>query len=112
MAVVTNKPVRVSRHILDGLGLGGYFSLVLGGDSTARKKPHPDPVLQALAHLHVSQPAAAVMIGDSANDIFAGRSAGLMTCGVPSNIGDAVQLRQSFPDFLVLNTLELTRLFN
>jgi phosphoglycolate phosphatase len=33
MAVLTNKPVRFSRAIIDGLGLGGHFFQVYGGDS-------------------------------------------------------------------------------
>src|SRR5215467_15247258 len=41
MAVLTNKPVRVSRKILDGLGLTKYFRAVYGGNSFETKKPDP-----------------------------------------------------------------------
>src|SRR5215467_1225371 len=41
MAVLTNKPVRVSRRILDGLGLTKYFRAVYGGNSFETKKPDP-----------------------------------------------------------------------
>src|SRR5207249_8786569 len=41
MAVLTNKPVRVSRRILEGLELAKYFRTVYGGDSFATKKPDP-----------------------------------------------------------------------
>ncbi len=47
----------------------------------AAPKPAPDGVLSALDQLHVSA-ARAIFIGDTANDIAAGRSAGVRTIGV------------------------------
>src|SRR2546426_3300272 len=41
MAVLTNKPVRISRAILEGLGLAPYFRYIYGGNSFERKKPDP-----------------------------------------------------------------------
>src|SRR6516225_1044735 len=41
MAVLTNKPVRVSNRILGGLGLAKYFRAVYGGNSFETKKPDP-----------------------------------------------------------------------
>ena len=41
MAVLTNKPVRVSLRILEGLGLAKYFRAVHGGNSFETKKPDP-----------------------------------------------------------------------
>ena len=42
MAVLTNKPVRMSRHIVEGLGVGGHFFQVYGGNSFEFKKPQSD----------------------------------------------------------------------
>ena len=41
MAVLTNKPVRLSSWILEGLGLAHYFRYVYGGNSFDKKKPDP-----------------------------------------------------------------------
>ncbi len=41
MAVLTNKPVRISSDILAGLGVGGHFFRVYGGNSFEQKKPDP-----------------------------------------------------------------------
>ena len=41
MAVLTNKPVRFSRQIIEGLGLGRFFRFVYGGNSFGTKKPDP-----------------------------------------------------------------------
>jgi len=40
MAILTNKPVRISVRILESLGLAKYFRAVYGGNSfEKRKKP-------------------------------------------------------------------------
>src|SRR5215469_10978128 len=41
MAVLTNKPLKMSVEILEGLGLRKFFRVVYGGDSFATKKPDP-----------------------------------------------------------------------
>src|SRR5262245_42980764 len=41
LAVLTNKPGRPSREILDRLELTPYFSQVIGGDTAAGRKPDP-----------------------------------------------------------------------
>ena len=42
MAVLTNKPVRFSKAILEGLNLSSYFKYVYGGNSFETKKPDPE----------------------------------------------------------------------
>lgn len=81
LALCTNKPADATLRILDQLGLATRFQAVAGGDSYPTKKPDPAPVRGLLAQLGVA-PAAAAMVGDSANDISAGRAAGLMTIAV------------------------------
>ena len=112
MAVVTNKPTRVSRRILEGLGLLARFDRIIGGDFLRRKKPDPEPVLHALALMKTPSPRSAVMIGDGINDILSGRSAGAYTCGIRSNISDWRQIVESGPDFLALNAYDLMHLFS
>ena len=112
MAVVTNKPVRISAHILDELGLSPFFQALIGGDSLPNKKPHPEPILSALKTMRVENKKRAVTVGDSPNDIHAGRSAGTYTCGVYSNISDPQKLLNSRPDFAIHKLNELTRFFD
>ena len=75
LACVTNKPTAFAKDLLAQMGLAGYFSLVLGGDAVARKKPDPLPLLMACEHLG-SAPARTLMVGDSSNDAQAARAAG------------------------------------
>lgn len=81
LALCTNKPIDATRQILDQLGLAALFQAVAGGDSYPTKKPDPMPVRGLLAQLGVA-PTAAAMVGDSSNDILAGRAAGLTTVAV------------------------------
>jgi phosphoglycolate phosphatase len=80
--ICTNKPRDISRQILDALDISGYFDSVVGGDTTARKKPHPLPLQTCLEQLGVS-PERSIMIGDSAADVGAARATGIPVILVP-----------------------------
>ena len=76
MAVCTNKPHRFSAKLLADLKLADYFGAVLGGDSLPVRKPDKQHLLGTLAAIG-ADPAHAVMVGDSANDVAAARNAGV-----------------------------------
>jgi phosphoglycolate phosphatase len=75
LACLTNKPVAFARPLLASKGLDGFFEVVFGGDSFARKKPDPLPLLETCKALG-TPPAQTLMIGDSSNDAEAARAAG------------------------------------
>ncbi len=75
LACVTNKPIAFARPLLALKGLDGFFTEVFGGDSFARKKPDPMPLLKTCEALG-TVPARTLMIGDSSNDAAAARAAG------------------------------------
>ena len=104
LAVVTNKPRPVSLHMIEALGIAPYFKVILGGESTPNKKPHPEPLLHALKALDVA-PERSAMVGDHANDIEAGKAAGLWTCAVTYGLTDRAALERTQPD-LFLDRLE------
>jgi len=78
----TNKPIGVTRQIVDALDISGFFAAMIGGDSTAEKKPNPLPLLTCLEQIEVS-PRDAVMVGDSGADVGAARAAGVPVILVP-----------------------------
>lgn len=92
LVCLTNKPLAFARSLLKMKGLDGFFSEVYGGDSFARKKPDPLPLLKVCEFLGTT-PARTLMIGDSSNDAKAARAAGcqvlLVTYGY--NHGEAVR---------------------
>lgn len=81
MAVLTNKPVRISGHIIRGLGCGDHFFRVYGGNSFDRKKPDPVGVQTLLSETGAVREDA-FMVGDSAVDVRTARNAGIRACGV------------------------------
>jgi phosphoglycolate phosphatase len=99
MAVLTNKGVAMTREILSGLSLDDYFFEVRGGDSFGTKKPDPEGLLYILREAGV-EAEEAVMIGDSRNDVLAGKAAGTVTCGVMYGLA-ASGFAEHPPDFTV-----------
>jgi len=74
--VVTNKAERFTFALLQGLRLVERAACVVGGDTTARAKPHPDPLLHAAAALQLP-PSACLYVGDDLRDVQAARAAGM-----------------------------------
>ncbi|MDQ3816501.1 MAG: HAD-IA family hydrolase [Acidobacteriota bacterium] len=106
MCVVTNKPLRFTRAILDGLGLSHLFLVVFGGDSLPERKPKPQPLLEA-ACLCRTPPGSCLMIGDSRVDVLAGRAAGMKTCGFTAGFRGRRELEGAGADFLITRFDEL-----
>ena len=81
MAVLTNKPVRISNAILDGLGVASHFRHVYGGNSFEFKKPHPIGI-ETLMRDCATDKSETLMVGDSAVDVQTARNACVKACGV------------------------------
>jgi len=103
MAVLTNKPKKMSVEILEALGLLKYFRAVYGGDSFEKKKPDPAGALTILKDLG-AQPQEAAMVGDSDVDIKTARSAGMLAIAV--NYGFGQHDRQAQPADLYVDSLQ------
>jgi 2-phosphoglycolate phosphatase len=74
--VVTNKFERLARPVVAGLGLARRAAVIVGGDTCARPKPFPDPLLHAAATMGV-EPARTLYVGDDERDVRAARAAGM-----------------------------------
>lgn len=99
MAVLTNKPLDMTRSLLDGLSLTRHFVDIRGGDSFDNKKPHPEGLLRIM-DARGTTARETLMVGDSVNDVLAGRGAGVLTCGVTYGLG-AGGFEEHPPDFTV-----------
>lgn len=110
LAVLTNKPVRISSDIIAALGLQSQFFRVYGGDSFARKKPDPIGIL-ALINEAREQASQTLMVGDSGVDVQTARNAGVRSCGVTWGFQpQAFQVDR--PDLLIDRPEELLSLVN
>ena len=76
--IVTNKAMRFTAPLVDGLGLAQRARVVIAGDTTPHAKPHPAPLLEAARRVGVS-PGRCAYIGDDHRDMQAGRAAGMAT---------------------------------
>ena len=90
LAVHTNKPGDMARRILDGLGVLGRFSMVVGGDEAPRK-PDPTGTIEILSRLGV-RPEQAVFVGDSRVDEATAAAAGIQFVPVAWGFGPAGDL--------------------
>jgi phosphoglycolate phosphatase len=99
LGVLTNKPVRASQGIVDGLGLHDHFFRVYGGNSFEQKKPDPVGILKLMEEAGAAREGT-LMVGDSSVDIRTARNAGVKAAGLtygfqPESLADAP------PDYLV-----------
>ncbi len=105
LVVVTNKPERISRRLLETLGVGGFFSAVIGGDTCPKSKPDPMVLEEAARRCGFSAAnGRAVMIGDSAADVRVGRAFGAVTIWCAWGYTD---VSGELPDFVARTPDEL-----
>lgn len=102
MAVLTNKPVRASQKILEGLGLAGYFRAVYGGNSFETKKPDPLGAKKILWELGAA-PSEGLIVGDSEVDVQTARNAGTLAAAVDYGFG--THDREAYPADIYLERL-------
>jgi len=91
LAVHTNKPGKVSRRILAGLGLLDRFAVVTGGDEGPRK-PDPAGTLEIMRRLG-ARAEETVFIGDSPTDVRTARHAGVTMVAVTWGFRPREELR-------------------
>jgi phosphoglycolate phosphatase len=110
MAVLTNKPARISVRILKSLGLDEYFRAIYGGNSFESKKPDPFGAATILRELAVA-PQEGMIVGDSEVDVQTARNAGMLAAGV--NYGFGVHDRAAHPADIYLDRFaDLAKIFD
>lgn len=105
LACVTNKPIAFALPLLKLKNLDQYFEIVYGGDSLAKKKPDPLPLLQVCADFDLA-PSTVVAIGDSSNDAQAARAAGCPVLTVPYGYNHGHSIHDTDSDGIVNTLLE------
>ena len=79
--IVTNKAERFALPLMKLLGYGTRSACVIGGDTTGKMKPHPEPLYAAAKSIDIA-PEHCLYVGDDERDILAGRAAGMKTVAV------------------------------
>jgi phosphoglycolate phosphatase len=99
LAILTNKPVRFSIQLMEGMGLDLHFFRIYGGNSFAEKKPHPMGINMLVAESGAARDRT-IMVGDSAVDVLTARNACVKSCGVTWGFQPETFVEAS-PDILV-----------
>lgn len=106
LGICTNKPLGPTRAVLRHFGLDPMFQSVIGGDSLPERKPHPAPLLAAIAALGGGD---ALFVGDSEVDAETARAATvpllLFSGGYRKTPADSLGARLVFDDYARLPVL-------
>ncbi|SIO34836.1 HAD-IA family hydrolase [Salinivibrio sp. ES.052] len=103
MICTTDMQTAHANSLLKALGVGHFFTRILGTDAIAAGKPDPDSIYEAAAILAVS-PLELLVIGDAVNDIHAARAAGSPVICVDYGYNYGTAIQKARPD-TTLDTL-------
>lgn len=106
---ITNKDEQFAHPILRDLGLWDDFEIVISGDTLAKKKPDPLPLLHGAKEL-ACDPKRSLMLGDSSTDVKAARAAGFNIVCLSYGYNHGDDIRDSKPDIVIDSMLELKHL--
>lgn len=107
LGIATSRTSDGAVRILETLGLRRYISAVVGIEDVEKTKPEPEPVLKALRLLDIP-PESGIMVGDTPDDVLAGRTAGVMAVGVTTGAHGRDALMDAGADHVVDDLWELT----
>ncbi|PXW92249.1 phosphoglycolate phosphatase [Sphaerotilus hippei] len=108
--IVTNKHSRFAEPLVEALGLASRSAVLICGDTAARAKPHPDPLLEACRRLNLD-PGHCAYVGDDLRDIQAGQAAAMSTIAVEwGYLGDGEPVHRWGADHRISFPAELLKL--
>jgi phosphoglycolate phosphatase len=100
LAVLSNKMARLSRQVVEVLGIAPFFAAVKGGDSYGALKPSPEGLTTLIKELG-GEPERTLMVGDKTADILTGRGAGAHTLAVTYGYGELEALDAASPEAII-----------
>jgi len=107
LGIVTAKRRATVELAFETVPIEHLFDVVVAGDETERQKPHPEPLLRALAEVSGRADEAAY-VGDSPFDVRAAKAGGLAAIAVTwGRIHSRELLERERPDQIVETTEEL-----
>lgn len=99
LATATTKLSAGTRRVLQHFGIAEYFVQIQGSDDIPFK---PDPfIITKILEDQGWKKGETLMVGDTDNDIIAGRRAGVMTCGVTYGSLTKQQISDLKPEFII-----------
>ena len=105
LATATTKLTPGTRRVMTHFNIDGYFDQIQGSDNIPFK---PDPfIINKILEDQSWDRTKTLMVGDTDNDIHAGKRAGIATCGVTYGSLPKEQMQKLEPDFVIDSLSEL-----
>jgi phosphoglycolate phosphatase len=105
LATATTKLTSGTQRVLTHFGIAHFFAQIQGSDNIPYK---PDPhIINKILDEQKWDRSESLMVGDTDNDIIAGKRAGISTCGVTYGSLTKQQIKQLAPDFIIDTLPEL-----
>ena len=110
LAVLSNKPDKLVKMIVDNIFPDGIISVSMG-QTELPKKPDPTVPLMLAEQFGVS-PNETYFIGDSEVDVLTGKNAGMISVAVSWGFRERSVLESATPDFIFDTRAELLNFFS
>ena len=99
--IITNTPKDCTYQILKQFDIEKYFESVVTSDEVGIGKPHPEIVIKACHRLNVD-PRTVVLVGDTLNDVKAGKAVGCTVVGINIPADITIQKLSQLTDIVLL----------
>jgi phosphoglycolate phosphatase len=104
LALITMRhcPNQVVQKELDYFGISKYFTHIVTAKDTSKPKPSPEALIQCAKALDLEM-YDCIIVGDSVNDVRAGKAAGAKTVALLSGLFKREELTKECPDLILLD---------
>ncbi len=110
LALITTRsvPKKIIIKELERFGIAKHFTFVVTALDTYKPKPSPEALLKCVKALDV-QIRDCVIVGDSINDVKAGKAAGAKTVAVLSGLFSREEFVKEHPDLIIKDAAALPK---
>ena len=107
LGCVTNKSEQFTHPLLKVLGIFNDFKIIISGDTLAKRKPDPMPLLYCAEHFNL-KPEECLMLGDSVSDVKAARAAGFDIICMSYGYNHGNDISDENPDLVIDSMSQLS----
>ena len=100
LTIASSRSYGSLKEFLREMDIAPFISYVLGANSVAHAKPHPEPVLKTMEDMGFSADETLV-VGDMPVDIQMGKGAGAHTCAVTYGNASRAELAAAGADLII-----------
>jgi HAD superfamily hydrolase (TIGR01509 family) len=108
LALITMRsvPKKAITAELEHFGIAKHFTHIVTAQDTHKPKPSPEALIKTVKALDI-QMCDCIIVGDSINDIKAGKNAGAKTIAVLTGLYTYQELANEHPDLILENATKL-----